>query len=188
DSWGQLDLASRDVQYVRFMGGGGYGDPIDRDPEAVARDVAERLVSVAVARDIYGVVLDGAAVDGVATGARRLEIRRARAGAAVDEACLDRARVPATAMRIGEYLQRTAADTTQCTWCGHEVAPAGEDWKEHVTLSRSPVGKAGPLRSEGGGYMLIEAFCPCCGTLLDTDLALDDDPPLHDRIHRWPGC
>ena len=30
--WGSVELEPGDVQYVRFMGGGGYGDPIDRDP------------------------------------------------------------------------------------------------------------------------------------------------------------
>jgi N-methylhydantoinase B len=36
-------------------GGGGFFDPFDRDPEAVARDVAEGLVSVKAARSEYGV-------------------------------------------------------------------------------------------------------------------------------------
>jgi N-methylhydantoinase B/oxoprolinase/acetone carboxylase alpha subunit len=38
--------------------GGGYGDPSLRDPELVARDVRDQLVSVEVARRDYGVVLD----------------------------------------------------------------------------------------------------------------------------------
>ncbi|MER7361650.1 hydantoinase B/oxoprolinase family protein [Nonomuraea wenchangensis] len=36
-------------------GGGGHGDPRERDPEAVRRDVAEGYVSPEAARDIYGV-------------------------------------------------------------------------------------------------------------------------------------
>lgn len=40
-------------------GGGGYGDPRRRDPEAVARDVRQGKVSVAAAREAYGVVTDG---------------------------------------------------------------------------------------------------------------------------------
>ena len=38
--------------------GGGYGDPLDRDPEAVRWDVREEWVSVEKARTVYGVVLD----------------------------------------------------------------------------------------------------------------------------------
>jgi N-methylhydantoinase B len=39
-------------------GGGGYGDPLERDPEAVLRDVRFGYVSPAGARREYGVVVD----------------------------------------------------------------------------------------------------------------------------------
>lgn len=39
-------------------GGGGWGDPFARDPEAVARDVRNRLVSLEAARLEYGVAID----------------------------------------------------------------------------------------------------------------------------------
>jgi len=38
-------------------GGGGYGDPLDRDPRAVRDDVLDELVSPERAREDYGVVL-----------------------------------------------------------------------------------------------------------------------------------
>jgi N-methylhydantoinase B len=44
---------------VRTGGGGGWGDPLARDPARVAEDVAEGLVSAAIARKLYGVVLRG---------------------------------------------------------------------------------------------------------------------------------
>lgn len=40
-------------------GGGGYGDPLERDPERVRFDVLEKWVSMEQARDVYGVVLRG---------------------------------------------------------------------------------------------------------------------------------
>jgi N-methylhydantoinase B len=43
---------------IRSAGGGGYGDPLDRDPEKVADDVREQMVSRAAAERVYGVVLD----------------------------------------------------------------------------------------------------------------------------------
>ncbi|MBM3485824.1 MAG: hydantoinase B/oxoprolinase family protein [Alphaproteobacteria bacterium] len=53
-------------------GGGGYGDPRQRAPEAVLRDVADGYVSRAAAEALYGVVVtaDGA-LDAAATAARR---------------------------------------------------------------------------------------------------------------------
>jgi N-methylhydantoinase B len=38
-------------------GGGGWGDPKERDPELVLRDVRDEVLSVTAARDLYGVVL-----------------------------------------------------------------------------------------------------------------------------------
>lgn len=43
--------------YHVSSGGGGYGDPLDREPEAVLDDVLDRFVSVAVGERDYGVVL-----------------------------------------------------------------------------------------------------------------------------------
>jgi N-methylhydantoinase B len=52
-------------------GGGGYGDPLTREAELVARDVAAGLVSVVRAREVYGVVLHEGAVDAAATARLR---------------------------------------------------------------------------------------------------------------------
>lgn len=65
--------------YHRQPGGGGWGDPFERNPQAVARDVRNDKVSEEAARDHYGVVLDGTAVDEVAT--RELRQRRPADGA-----------------------------------------------------------------------------------------------------------
>jgi N-methylhydantoinase B len=63
-------------------GGGGWGDPLERDPERVLRDVREGYVSAEKAHELYGVVLDAdeRKVDGAATRALRAH-RRTRMGA-----------------------------------------------------------------------------------------------------------
>ncbi len=53
-----LDLEYGDVVSFRLSGGGGYGDPHERDTEAVARDVRLGLVSPDAARERYSVVID----------------------------------------------------------------------------------------------------------------------------------
>jgi N-methylhydantoinase B/oxoprolinase/acetone carboxylase alpha subunit len=47
-----------DTFYVTAMGGGGYGDPLERDPEMVIRDLRENMTHAWAARHIYRVVYD----------------------------------------------------------------------------------------------------------------------------------
>ena len=67
-----IALAADTVFSYRTCGGGGYGSPLRRDPQAVARDVRERKILAERALDIYGVVVDSScAVDMQATEALR---------------------------------------------------------------------------------------------------------------------
>lgn len=50
--------AEGDIYVALTSGGGGYGDPLDREPELVARDVRSGLVSRWAAEHVYGVMLD----------------------------------------------------------------------------------------------------------------------------------
>src|SRR5215207_468536 len=52
-------------------GGGGFGDPFERDPALVMADIAAGLVSPERAREVYGVALANGAVDVEATAALR---------------------------------------------------------------------------------------------------------------------
>jgi N-methylhydantoinase B len=78
--WVPHDAHERVV--YEFGGGGGWGDPLDRDPQAVLDDVLDEYVSVEGARRDYGVVLTGSLgeltleVDAAATEALRAERRR----------------------------------------------------------------------------------------------------------------
>jgi N-methylhydantoinase B len=58
---------------IESSGGGGWGDPFERDPEAVRQDVLDELVSLEAAHDVYGVVLlaDFTGVDVEATSTAR---------------------------------------------------------------------------------------------------------------------
>jgi acetophenone carboxylase len=69
-----------DVVSVVASGGAGYGDALERDPAAVAKDVREKRVSAQLAETIYGVALDTATgeADASRTEARRKEMRQAR--------------------------------------------------------------------------------------------------------------
>jgi len=65
-----------DVLTYTVPGGGGFGDPLTRDPEHVAGDVRAGLVSVAEAARSYGVAVDAAGtIDETATAALRSAAR-----------------------------------------------------------------------------------------------------------------
>ncbi len=66
-----------DVVRVNMNAGGGYGDPLEREPELVLGDVLDGYVSIAGAREDYGVVImpDNPAVDYPATEELRRRMR-----------------------------------------------------------------------------------------------------------------
>lgn len=61
-------------------GGGGWGDPLERDPQAVLSDVLDGYVSAEAARAEYGVGIDleRGEIDEEATGALRATVRAKR--------------------------------------------------------------------------------------------------------------
>src|SRR5438093_438469 len=74
----EFDIGKNDVLYMRMSSGGGYGDPLEREPERVLSDVEAGIVSREEAQEIYGVVIDGAAPDIAATQKLRLGLKRER--------------------------------------------------------------------------------------------------------------
>ena len=75
--YGLTRLKPGDVVVIDAPGGGGYGHPMERDPEMVERDVADGYVTVAAARAEYGVVIESATmkVDEGATRALRESVK-----------------------------------------------------------------------------------------------------------------
>ena len=58
NSYGLTQMKPGDVVIIDAPGGGGYGNPFERDPEMVASDVMEGYVGLESARIDYGVVID----------------------------------------------------------------------------------------------------------------------------------
>lgn len=73
-----VKVCAGDLLYFNTWGGGGWGDPLDRDPELVRQDVSRRLVSREGAQR-YGVVIgEDGRVDAEATKTLREEMRGRR--------------------------------------------------------------------------------------------------------------
>jgi N-methylhydantoinase B len=68
-------MTAGDVLTMRAAGGGGYGDPLERDVSLVVDDVADEYITPERAYEAYGVVLDAKGVpDLEETTSRRTEL------------------------------------------------------------------------------------------------------------------
>jgi N-methylhydantoinase B len=122
-------LQAGDVVVMQSAGGGGFGDPLARDPERVRRDVRGDYVSPTRAREGYGVVLTpGGDVDAAATAAQRarLAAARRRVPVAADErdpyqGQRGRHRVLRVSPRLGRSLGLAATDLVELL--GRHPAP-----------------------------------------------------------------
>ena len=165
---GFFPLRAGSVFSYSFMGGGGFGDPIDREPELVLADAEAGFVSVESAERHYGVVVRHGAVDRAATEARRRAIRRERLGGAE----------PARPPGPPHVLALVAADGRFGCRCGQDLGPWNVNWK-HVAATRMVAaddhGVRIRLREE---LELREHCCPGCGTLLESELVRKGDPDL----------
>jgi N-methylhydantoinase B len=76
-------ISAGEVMRAKLGGGGGWGDPLERDPAAVLEDVLDEYVSLAGAHRDYGVVIieEDMTVDEAATRALRESMARGDAAA-----------------------------------------------------------------------------------------------------------
>jgi N-methylhydantoinase B len=150
-----------EVVNVRLQNGGGYGDPIERDPAAVARDVANGAVSAERAERVYGVVPG----DEEATRARREAIRAERR---------ERMRPPRGASgeaghvpdgQWGDALRFTGG-VASCARCDAELGRLGSDWRDLCgTIELGPE-DLGPLIEVHPDLVAEQSVCPHCAASL----------------------
>jgi N-methylhydantoinase B len=135
-----------DVVGMHSGGGGGVGDPLERDPERVARDVTDTAIPAAVAESAYGVVLNGdGSVDAAATDARREAMRAERRN-------WEAATLPATPGQ-----------------------PEGRPARRRVTPAGARLAEVGGWCQPRPGVDLVEWADPDSGALLRVDVLVTED-------------
>ncbi|HZU19082.1 MAG TPA: hydantoinase B/oxoprolinase family protein [Candidatus Dormibacteraeota bacterium] len=165
---GRLPMTADDVYTVSWQGGGGVGDPLERDPDVVARDVGEGVVSEIAARRLYGVVLADGRADHEATTKLRERIRRERVGGEFRPGT-----APMTGGRpIGPALRLLRLDGEWCV-----VSPGGNVLARGSTAWRAgAVRRPFDLEALPGRWRLHEGltavayYCPGSGRLLGLDV------------------
>jgi N-methylhydantoinase B len=180
-----LPVAAGEVVNVRLQNGGGYGDPVLREPELVLRDVRNGAVSRDLATRIYGVVVtDAGELDAAATDAARQAIREQR---------LERMRPPQTSGdaqpappltgRWAESLRfeaRDGATEVSCGHCGNVLGVLGSDWRELAGTVSLATEELGPLIVLPTALEARQFICPSCATSLWVDVFPVDGPPWTD--------
>jgi len=181
-----MTMATGQVELVVSQGGGGYGDPLEREPDLVVADVAEGLVSPDAARRIYGVVMEAAPgyprLDHGATATRRDAIRADRLGG--------RTPLPATPVAGRRFSEAFAIlpapdpgreDSLVCRRCGCAVCHTTENLYDHLIVHTSPTSAYAPLGLHYDGsdeFVIRTCYCPSCGRQVDVLVGRKDEPVL----------
>ena len=174
---GLMPMGTEDVVALTWQGGGGFGDPFERDPEAVWRDVQAGLVSEAEAGRVYGLVLGAETFDPAATEQRRRALREAILGTPPQN--------PGGSQGDGEPLGEPLSLVRDAS--GWAVVCCGEPLVRDMTRWRSaavsrpfamPPGNP-PLHPD---LAMTAWYCPQCARRLAIDVHEKDEAPEDDIV------
>lgn len=179
---GLMRMTNRDVFAVSWQGGGGYGDPIERDPETVAKDVKGGAVSAEAAKAVYGVIVaDG--LDLRATEEERAKIRLARVGGAFRS---EPERIfqgtPLLSLSDALSLAKDRRGWHVVTKAGYILCTGSTRWRSGAMSAswRKLPAEFGIVLHED--LAATAYYCPASGTLLSVDFHFKDVRPPDDAI------
>lgn len=170
-------LGTRDLLLFYPPGGGGYGDPLDRDPQRVKEDVLNKAVSAEWARKHYGVVLnENLEIDETQTHQERQQILQRRLSEAKGNVIVRKHPGGKRLRIVGEYLELVEMEretVIRCRRCQHIYCPEGEDPKKYALTREQRLGNVGPWNcrrwnGNSPNFVFVEHICPGCGVLFDT--------------------
>jgi N-methylhydantoinase B len=186
-------LLDGDVIEAVLFGGGGYGDPLDRDPEAVLADIRSGEVAARFADPVYGVVLTGR--DGAPPGVdfdATAQLRRRRRAERLERAAVRperEARRVAPRILMGEALGVALIDGEPTWCCARCEAVLGSVEANYKTLAARVDGQltdvddvvfSDPQLDTDEHVVYSQYACPSCGGLFDNELRVEGDEPVWD--------
>ena len=173
---GYLPLKRGEVLGYTCQGGGGYGDPLTRDPGSVAADIAEGHLSKAAAKALYGVVVRAGGVDVKATKGARDAIRRQRLGSKKP-----RKSAASEGSHALPGLRVSKNRHTRCA-CGCDLAAPGADWKKRAVSREIDPGACGRHIRLHADLIILEFACPDCAALLEVEVCRKGEAPLSSIV------
>lgn len=175
-----------DAYAVRWTGGGGFGDPLDRAPEDIDQDLEDYSITPEAARTLYGAVLNAdERVDAVATSENRAAIRAARVRRHGAKARIRTGTLVYEASSGLALKRDSQGHYWACGKCSTDLGPASANYKDACIREDLPVSASNPLIGEPGRFIddavaFRQFCCPGCGSLIDNEVAVQQDPVLRD--------
>lgn len=179
-----------------FGCGGGYGDPLDRDPVKVMEDAKNEAITLDSAKKVYGVILDPKTfeLDTKKSEEQRQKIIKERLSkgklVTTDKprGKLQQGDKKKSLIRISEYLEvvekRNATKVICCVKCQNEFCSSDENYKKYSLRRTRDLSEVKEVtEGEQPVHYYQEYICPGCGTLLQVDPwcpAIESDEPLWD--------
>ena len=196
---GRVPLPEYSIVADFVGGGGGFGDPVERDPEKVRRDIGVGVTSSRIAEEIFGVVVtaDGT-VDADATTGRRKAIHAERMAqgaplAGATSALPNGSSTPPAGEEVLRFHPSLAIakegdrQIIHCTRCGHRYCEAQDNYKRYALRRKLDLEElSGQKMPSGEPYIacFFEYYCPGCASLLQVDTFCpelsDENEPVRD--------
>jgi len=177
-------LDKNDVYFMLWQGGGGYLDPILREPSRVAHDIGEMRVSAASARAIYGVEIDSETGRSDVKKTQRLRkdilADRKKRGKRVDSTKYGKVELNGHSGRRWDdnLFEASVAGRIMlaCAHCGQVICGKEERYVDHLARVDGKPQEAGLLIGTDPGHYIDEAVsfrqycCPSCLTVFLAEL------------------
>jgi len=175
---------------VEYSGGGGFGDPLHRDPALVVADVDQGRVTADHALRSYGVMISDGALDVSATTERRARLKAERLKIARPPKSAGAATVPPGSVQVVAESFGISFAAEEPVWacadCGHVLGDADDNYKHGAAVLEGspydvdPIAYPNPVDFCDVPFVLRNFLCPSCGVYLATECARADDDSLHD--------
>jgi N-methylhydantoinase B len=178
-----------DVFIMRYCGAGGWGDPLTREEDAVARDVALGRVTHGEAERLYGVILaDDGTVEAAATAQRREQaLAERRTWNQPEPEPRTLSTNGANPWIVGpDLVVGTVGDTeVMACGCGTVMSELDGNWKSGAAWRDVPVPDGNrlcpPTRElVDDDFVLRQYACPGCCRLMDNKILRPSEPGLWD--------
>lgn len=194
---GDVVQHSGDVFSLAWTSAAGYGDPLERDPDLVVRDINDSNITSEWAKERYGVCLDAqGALDAEKTDELRERIINERLSLANNRETLHET-IPETTSEIsvteGLVISKSGnGDFYVCKKCRTVIQNTDENYKTGCIKRTTDVQEVGlspidPKLFIDDEIEYREYFCPGCGLLLQGDFSKKEDADTWDiRLFSTP--